>query len=290
MNNIVQISTSTIPLRFLNHRETNIPKDLKQRILYDRFHNTLIADGLQHGFFYFDENMLQARTKLPLPTLKGFVFEVFAVRYFNENLTTIGKKAFNWCTNRQRSSSDSYIQSYTAIGTGFVETKQKYSYSFYEPHGNADIRFIRKNKESDNGWEFALEMNSNNPASIQIKAITSNEITEIINPLLCNKYTHVLTFLRDSYGIHSYTRCMEQVGRLFKTGQITQKQRLFLEDRIYSPEHLGIYQYDVDDYSEYLNYWYKGRGNANDDLINAIGIEVAGYTANESGILIPNNI
>lgn len=279
-----------IPLELLDHRHQKISPQVKHDILNAKFSNVLIADGLEYGFFKINDfgEIDIVHTSQSLASIKGFVFEVATVRYINENITTIGKKIFDWCTNKLRSSADEYIQKYKAIGTGFISTQNTYP-SLYEPHSNADIRFIRECQSLDNGWEFALIGGNNIPAGIQIKAITSNEINQIIKPLLSGKYTHVLTFLCGNNGIHTYINCMNEIRRMSLSGEITLEQKYFLEARIRSPEHFGIRQYDVDDYSEYINFWYKGRAKTEtNDLIKAVGFEVAGYKYNESGILIPN--
>ena len=287
---VVLHEMTKIPLELLDHRHQKISPRVKHDILDAKFNKVLIADGLEHGFFKINDfgEIDIVCTRQSLPSIKGFIFEVATVRYINENITTIGKKIFDWCTNKLRSSTDEYIQKYKAIGTGFISTQNTYP-SLYEPHSNTDIRFIKECQSLDNGWEFALISGNNIPAGIQIKAITSNEINQIIKPLLSGKYTHVLTFLCGNNGIHTYINCMDEIRRMSLSGEITLEQKDFLEARICSPEHFGIRQYDVDDYSEYINFWYERRAKTEtNDLIEAVGFEVAGYKYNESGILIPN--
>lgn len=287
---IVLSETTKIPLELLDHRHQKISLQAKHDILEAKFKKVLIADGLESGFFEMNGHgeIDIVRTNQSLASIKGFVFEAVAVRYINENITTIGRKIFDWCTNRLRSSTDENIQKYKAIGTGFVSTQSQYPL-FYAPHSNADIRFIKECQSSDGGWEFALINGNNIPVGIQVKAITSNEINQIIKPLLSGKYTHVLTFLCGNNGIHTYTNCMNEIRRMSRSGEITLEEKYFLEARICSPEHFGIRQYDVDDYSEYINFWYERRARAEtNDLIEAVSFEVAGYKYNESGILVPN--
>ena len=282
--------TTKIPLELLDHRHQKISQQTKNDILKAKFSQVLIADGLEYGFFKINRfgEIDNVCTNQPLASIKGFIFEVATVRYINDNITTIGKRLFDWAINKLRSSTDEYIQQYKAIGTGFTSTQNQYP-SLYEPHSNADIRFIRVCQTLENGWEFALINDHNIPASIQIKAITSNELNQIIRPLLSGKYTHVLTFLYGNNGRHTYINCMNEIRKMSLKGEITSEEKDFLEARICSPEHFGIRQYEIDDYSEYIDYWYRGRARMeSNNLIKAVSFEIAGYKYNEGGILIPD--
>ncbi|WP_346846354.1 hypothetical protein [uncultured Clostridium sp.] len=49
------------------------------------------------------------------------------------------------------------------------------------------------------------------PASVQIKAVTLNELTNIIEPLICDQYDNVITYLRHPSGEHSYEVCIREI-------------------------------------------------------------------------------
>ncbi|PHI40694.1 hypothetical protein CBG46_08425 [Actinobacillus succinogenes] len=285
---LVRGNIETIPfsqlIEFLDPKHKVISIELRNQILEARYKNSLISDGLETGILtLFPNGSCYVKSKQSLPSIKGLIFESYLTNLFNEN-SQIRKNAFDWCTNRKRKSNLDYFEQYKAIGTGFISTKNIYS-RFYEPQSNADIKFIRKN--DNNEWEPATELETTNSAGIQIKAITGNERLEIIEPLLSGKYTHVLTCLKHLSQIHSYDICMDIIRDMHINNEISIDNRNYLEKRIYAPEHLGIYQYDIDNYSEYIDYWYKGQASGDINTTSAVNKEIVGYKYNDAGLLIP---
>lgn len=283
--NKVQNLSSLEMICFLDPRHKKISPELKIKILEARYVNDLIADGLDVGVLQIDRwGKIKVSTQQNLSTIKGFVFESYFVRKMNDD-NKLGKNAFNWSSNRQRSISDNIFKEYTAIGTGFLSTKTKYTY-FYEPQGNIDIKFIRKN--SSNIWESALRVDADIPVGIQIKAITANEKNEIIIPLLQGKYTHIITCLKHSNKAHSFDICMDIIKNMYLNKEINIEQRYFLERSIRCPNYLGFDQYEIDDYSEYIDRWYYDSGSSSEDIDSAINKEIIGYKYNQNGLLVPN--
>ena len=274
------------PLGILDPRHPSINEELQRRILYARYHQKLIADGIETGHFFYDnQKILRFKTKLPIYSFAGFIFEAFAVNIFNNNMRTIGKSAFSWCTNREQCRDD-YIDKFKVIGTGFITTKSQYP-NFHSPQNSLDLIFIRKNIKQD-VYEPATIMGTTNTAGIQIKAITGSEETEIIEPLRLGKYSHVLTFLRHSDGVHSYHRCMEAITSMYRRGLLQLSEKYDIERKISFPEMFGIDQRDVDEYHKYIQYWYHGHANIDQFIADGIGLEVKGYKYSK-GILIPDS-
>lgn len=273
-----------VPIGLLDPNHPAISLEASKAILRDRYHKKLIADGLETGNFQLDNNgNVVFQTKLLQHSFAGFIFEALAVRLFNDNLRTIGLRAFSWCTNKEKIKND-YIDQFKAIGKGFISTKNRFP-SFYEYQSRFDIIFIRY-KFQKNVYEPATVLGTTNDAGIQIKAITGNERSEIIDPLLSGKYTHVLTFLRHSNGIHSHTICMQIIESMHRNKEITLSQLHKLQDSICSPEMLGEDQRNVDDYYNYISYWYQGRANLDPIIYEGIGLEIKGFKY-EHGILVP---
>ncbi|ALF87504.1 MULTISPECIES: hypothetical protein [Ralstonia solanacearum species complex] len=274
------------PLSLLDPRHPAISEELQKQILYDRYHNKLIADGLETGHFFYDyNNDLRFQTKQPLYTFAGFIFEAFAVNVFNNNMRTIGKKAFSWCTNREQCKDD-YIDQFKVIGTGFITTKSLFP-NFYGPQSTFDLIFIKKNIRQD-VHEPATVLGTTNQAGIQIKAITGSEETEIIEPLRTGRYSHVLTFLRHSDGVHSYTHCMEVLNSMHRRGVLGLPEKYALERRISHPEMFGIDQREVDDYYQYILHWYTGHANPDQFITEGAGLEIKGYKYS-NGLLVPTD-
>jgi hypothetical protein len=274
----------SVPLGLLDPNHPAMSLEASRAILRDRYHNKLIADGLETGNFKLDSNgNIIFETKLPQYSFAGFIFEALAVRLFNDNLRTIGRRAFSWCTKKEKVKND-YIDQFKAIGTGFISTKTSHP-SFYGYQSRFDVIFIRFNFQK-NIYEPATVLGTTNDAGVQIKAITGSERTEIIDPLIAGKYSHVLTFLRHPDGIHSHTVCMQIVESMYRSREISLSQLHELQDSIRSPEMLGEDQRNVDDYYNYISYWYQGRANPDPIIYEGVGLEVKGFKY-ESGILVP---
>lgn len=274
------------PLGLLDPHHPAVDPELQKRILHDRYHNVLIADGLETGHFFYDhQKILRFQTKLPIHSFAGFIFEAFAVNKFNDNMRTIGKKAFSWCTNRTQCKDD-YIDQFKVIGTGFVTTKSMYP-QFYSPQNNFDLQFIRRNPKQHID-EHATVLGTTNAAGIQVKAITGAELEEIITPLRTGKYSHVLTFLRHYDGVHSYNRCIDLLNSMYRSGQLELSEKYEIERRIAHPEMFGIDQREVDDYYQYIKCWFSGHANPDQFISEGVGLEVKGYKY-QNGLLVSSN-
>ncbi len=275
----------SVPIALLDPNHPAIDKRIQEQILHERYHNKLIADGLETGHFFYDQyNILRFQTKLPIYSFAGFIFEAYAVNTFNANMRTIGRKAFTWCTNRAQCKDD-YIDQFKVIGTGFMSTNSNYP-NFYAPQNNFDLIFIRRNIKKDID-EPATVLGTTNSAGIQIKAITGAEESEIIEPIRTGKYSHVLTFLRHADGVHSYNRCMEVLNSMYKKGTLELSEKYHIESRISYPEMLGIDQREIDDYYTYISYWYNNQAQIDQFILEGIGLEVKEYKYS-NGLLVPN--
>lgn len=278
-------SLTQAPISFLDPSHPNISPEVKFLILKARYHDQLIADGLETGHLKIGINgLVHFTTKQPIYSIAGFIFEAFIVRLINENMLTIGKKSFEWCTERRKTKLD-FIQQFKAIGTGFTTTKSVYP-NYYVAQHNLDVLFLRKNKIDI--VEPATILNTNNTAGIQIKAITGNEKQEIIEPILKGKYKRVLTFLRHPNNIHSYEICLNIINQMYLNGEIGLDEKNDLSTRICYPEMLGIDQRDVDDYYSYIVRWFHGEAPIIEDINLGIGLEIKGFKY-ANGLLLPEN-
>ncbi len=273
-----------VPIGFLDPNHPDISIEAKKQILRDRYHKQLIQDGLETGNFTMNQDgSVNFKTNLPPHSFSGFIFEALAVRIFNDNLSTIGRRAFEWCTKRERTKND-YLEQFKAIGTGFLTTQQIHP-NLYSYQHRFDIQFIRPNPR-DGEYESATVLGTSRDAGVQIKAITGNEKSEIIEPLLSGKYSHVLTFLRHHSGIHSAEVCHNIISQMYRNNEIDLSQKNKLEDSIKSPEMLGEDQRKVDEYYNYIHMWYNGKARHDAIIYEGVGLEVKGFKY-ANGILVP---
>lgn len=277
-------SLLTVPYSLLDATHPSLTKEQRKRVLKDKYHKKLISDGLETGLLELNHNgELIYRSKQSESVFKGFVFEALLVRLCNDNMETIGKAAYQWCTERQRVRSET-LNKIKAFGRGFITTRQCLPQLYNITH-KFDVQFYYMNEQRSEP-EVETIVNTKIEAGIQVKAITCNEQSEIIDKILNNNYAHVLTCLRRSDGIHSYNECMRLIRDMYSRGKIDRNQRVYLESRIFCPEQLSIRQSWVDDYSEYVSDWYHGYSKPDGPISDAQGSEIKGYK-NENSILVP---
>ncbi|HHK8132004.1 TPA: hypothetical protein ACQVHH_005323, partial [Serratia marcescens] len=263
-----------------------ISPEIRKKILRERYKNQLIADGLETGHLKEIRGNIYFVSKLSLESFAGFVFEAYLVSLFNRN-KNIGRAALTWCSCRQRQVMTNIYEKYKAIGTGFITTKALYPH-LYAPQSRSDIIFIRNNLISGQP-EPATENPTTNIAGIQVKAIRSNFKSEIIDPIVSGKYSHVITLLNDQYGTPSRTTCLRELDILANNGSIHPSMREFVSERIKGPEFLGISQRDVEDYYDYIRDFFSGSPISSDENINdAMDAEIKRYKY-KNGLLVPEN-
>lgn len=281
------ITLLNIPLSILDPNHSAISPEMRKNILRERYKNQLIADGLETGHLKEIRGNISFASKLSLESFAGFVFEAYLVSLFNRN-KNMGRAALTWCSCRQRQVMTNIYEKYKAIGTGFITTRTLYPH-LYAPQSRTDIIFIRNNPISGQP-EPATENPTSNIAGIQVKAIRSNFKSEIIDPILSGKYSHVITLLNDQYGTPSRTTCLRELNILSNNGSIHPSMREFVMERIKGPEFLGISQRDVEDYYDYIRDFFSGSAVAStEDINDAINTEIKRYKY-QNGLLVPEDI
>jgi len=275
----------TVPVQLLDPSHPQVSPEARIEILRARYHQQMIADGIETGHFAMDANgQLSCRTRLPLPSFLGFMFEAFLVNAFNTRMSSVGRAAFEWCSNRERTR-DEYIKQFKAVGTGFISTSNVHPH-LHAPQSNLDIVFVRKRPNTEIS-EPALVLGTTLTAGIQVKAIRGNERQEIVDPILAGSYSRVITVLDHEDGIHSRNVCVRIAQELYRQGTITLDQMHIVERSVLSPEMIGLDQREINDYYQYVSYWYQGRANTDQLVSLALGMEVKSFKYGPSGLLVP---
>jgi len=245
----------------------------RYEILKARYEEQLITDGLETGHFVLnDKGEIAVAISQPLPSVAGFIFEAFTVRAFNERKDSVGKKAFLWAAEKSRVKAE-FLEQCHAVGTGFPSTSFRFPQLYNPTLRQFDIIFYRMNPHH-NVPEPAVVKKTTNPAGIQVKVITGNEKSEIIDPLLQGKYRRVLTYLRHKDGRLSYEACMDLSTSLYESKQIDREQLDFLKKAVVSPEMLGIDQREVDAYYRYVQAWYRRQAAQDEIILHGLGIQI----------------
>lgn len=267
-------------------------KQLRARILEDRYRDVFIQDALETGHCFLDAaGQLVFRTNEPAASFVGLALEAYVVRCINDKMRLIGRRALQWCSLRSSQPHDSFVDKFFAIGTGLTKTRVKHPF-FYAPQSGVDVIFLRPAKKSVTPavtHQPLTLMGTDVAAGIQIKAVQGNEMEEIIRPMLDNKYLNVLTLLKRPDGKHTADYCMDIIRRLSVKGKITELQRRHLERGICRPEDIGFDQREIDWYREYTTACYEGRVPSDDSMLDALAIEVKNYKYSEAGVLFPGS-
>lgn len=258
----------------LDPRHFSFSNEEKFKIMHMKYWQDLVYDAIKTGHFVRGYNgevrVAIWDTKQDVSVIAGYIFEAYTVRHAN-NFKNFGFELFKWITMRKRLS-EKYFDRYQAVGVGFPITNSYYP-GYYNPSlRQFDVIFLTMNDKFGRP-EPATLLNSNIQAGVQIKAITSNELTQIIQPLINGQYTKVLTYLKRKSGKHSYQVCMDEVKRLYKEGQITEEVKNRLVDSIACPDMFGLDQRDVDDYYNYIRAWYAKQAEEDETILKALGIQ-----------------
>ena len=252
----------------------------RDEILKARYENKLIADGLETGHFVLNGQGELSVTigQQPLPSVAGYIFEAFTVRILNNRKDSVGKKAFRWATEKSQVKTG-FLEQFHALGIGFSSTRDEFPQFYNSSLRQFDVIFYRLNPRRSVP-EPATVNQTTNPAGIQVKAITGQEKSEIIDPLLQGKYRRVLTYLRHTDGRLSYEACVDLIKRL----DIDQEQRDILQKAVVSPETLGIDQREVDEYYRYVQAWYQQQAAQDEIILHGLGIQINEMKYNGSQI------
>jgi hypothetical protein len=266
---------SSVGAGILDSRHPSFTNEEKLKILRMKYWDDFVADAVETGHFILTQNgeiKVAIRTiNQDISVIAGYIFESLTVRLANEENRRFGYDIFKWSTSRKRLSSQFYSK-YQTVGVGFPMTNQTFP-GYYNPNFRQfDVMFLTMNEELGRP-EPATIVNTTIPAGVQIKAITSNELTNIIEPLISGQYNNVITYLRHPSGEHSYEVCIREIKKLHRDGKITGFQKEKLEDSIGYPEMFGLYQRDVDDYYHFIRAWYNENAKEDNDILMAIGMQ-----------------
>jgi hypothetical protein len=288
--------TTQIALSAIDPSHPSIPLFLKNELLRSRNRNQFIDDALATGHIKEVNGRLIFKTQRPFPSFLGYMIEAYVVRQFNTSPETTGHAAKLWAANLAAPSS--ITKEYKAVGTGFHTTKIDYP-GLHSNSDSMDIKFVKKRHADANDnllLDHLMVSQSTQPAGIQIKAITGNEKTEIIIPLMSGRYLNVLTCLEHPDGMHSYEACMEVLHGMRTSREVSELEYHRIKNAVHSPMQLGIYQVDINYYCKYAKELHGKMSEAGvevsrlyDEEKDIATIEVANYTR-RNGILVPDNL
>lgn len=282
----------TVPEDAVSALHHSLSNEKRQHLLQRRFRNVTYLDAYVTGNAVINPmtGVLFLRTNRNEASFKGLVFEAAVARWCRENPIAIGKQVFAWCTGRHYNTTpNATYYKYTVFVRGDKALTQRPETAIlYNTGAPFDVQFYTINPQH-NKPEVATVMGTQIEAGVQVKAITGDELKEIIKPILDGSYTHVLTMLKHENGKHSYEVCMEILRNKHRKGELTDDEFSYVVRHVSYPEALGMTQQVIDEYSTYLSYAHKGAvANFTDDVSDAISLEVSDrLVASPGGILVP---
>lgn len=266
----------------------------RHQILDTMYRNVTYLDAFVTGnlFVHPVTGILMFRTKRSEQAWKGFVFEAALARWCREQPDKIGKQVFGWCTGRNPNQiSDTFYQRFTVFVRGDKSLLDKRETAIlYNTGCPFDVQFYSLNPQHGLP-EVATIKDTKIEAGVQVKAITCNEMAQIIQPILNGEYTHVLTLLNHPSGQHSYSVCQTILNNLLNSGKITLEEYAYVSQRITHPGKLGIDQQMIEEYSAYLSACYHAGAAWTGDVWDALSMEVVkDVYMSQGGVLIPKNL
>ncbi|MDX8367150.1 hypothetical protein [Cytobacillus sp. IB215665] len=277
------LSTEILPTRFTLLNDCS--KSDRKEALKFLYYNKINDDAITSGVLRIQNDGLAVLAGQSMPAIAGFLYEAFVVRHANEN-KEIKKELYMWSNDGKRRLSDKQISKIEVLGLGFPEIKETHPDIYAPQHYNNDIGFIKYrnyvegailfNKNQLSNDIHLLYNNIGRSLGIQIKAITGNERKEIIEPIIKNQYSHVLTLLRNNKSKkQSVDECRSILNKMYNNNEIDIDTMVSTMNAIRSPEQVGIRQNEVDDYYETIQYWYED-GMTNGNIIsNPLGQQAA---------------
>jgi hypothetical protein len=268
-----------IIIPMLDYRYPGLSQKDKYEILQSKWLPELVENGMSTGHFTFNNGRLQVIIQQPAPVIAGFIYEAYVVKKA-KNDKVFFSNLFKWSTGRSKVKED-FLQQYIPIGLGHKTTREKYS-DFFEPtYRKFDIIFIRYNPTIEK-YEEATVIQTTRRAGVQIKAIKGNEKVEIIVPILEGTYEKVITMLKHRDNIHSYEYCLDIANKMHNHNEISYEQKKLLESSIVCPRQMGIDQYEIDAYYDFIYAWYNKEVEADKTILKGVSLSLQTALLNQS--------
>jgi hypothetical protein len=255
---------------FVKYIDPSIPEiseEEREEILRKRYQEKLVQDGLRSGHFVLDEGTGEMKVAIQqsFPVVAGYILEAFITRICNQEREK-GKKIFKFATERERLQ-DNIFDRFHAIGTGSTRTENEYPQYYSPSNPQNDILFVT---EEDEEVMPASVVGSSRLAGVQVKAIRGNEYQQIVSPVSDGKYDKVITLLKHRDGRHSYDECIKKINEYIKDPN----KRDEMKEKIKHPRQLGIDQRRVEEYYQYIRYWYNGQAEADKAALQGVGLSI----------------
>ncbi|MGG3805803.1 hypothetical protein [Metabacillus fastidiosus] len=269
-----------------------LPKEDRKKFLKQLYGKDLIGDIFESGACQLVNGEFKINLSRSMSSIAGLLFEAFIVRKTTEN-KEFRKELYMWIKEGKRKLSDKEIDKIKILGLGFPKTAKLMPPLYAPQHTNHDIGVVKllepiekyiissvifhdDSLSSKNNQIRVVNKPNGLPIGAQIKAITTNEKSEIITPIMKGQYSHVLTLLRNSKTKkHTVEQCRSILDKMVENKEIDLETRFRIEKSIRSPESLGLRQEEIDEYYETVQYWYED-GMKNDGIIpDPLGQQVA---------------
>jgi hypothetical protein len=249
-----------VPASMVNAASTLLLPEQSYELMVLDHRENFLHDALTSNFAVRNQNgeiELQLINKTE-ESFVGSLFEAWVCRELMDN-PAAGLTAFRWATKRPGARQTSYRRFVPFVTASATLKNDAYTAQFYNTGDSSDIRFyaIQPEQEIFNYKPGLAPIDGTTiAAGIQVKAVRTNLMEQIIAPLIENRYQTVLTLLKTEQGWPSAWACYNILRTLIANNEISAEEGMYLMGRIKGPEEIGLSQLRVDDYAHFARQVY----------------------------------
>jgi hypothetical protein len=249
-----------VPASMVNATSTLLLPEQSYELMVINHRENFLNDALTCNFAVQNQNG-EVELQLINKTEESFVgslFEAWVCRELLEN-PAAGLAAFRWATGRPGVRATTYKRFVPFVTANAALKEDVYTAQFYNTGDTSDIRFHAVKPQTEESAQrpgLAMIDGTTLAAGIQVKAIRTNLIEQIVKPLIENRYQTVLTLLTTYEGWPSALACRTILQNMVRFGEVAPELGLYLMGRIKGPDEIGLQKFRVDAYAHFARQVY----------------------------------
>lgn len=250
-----------VPASMVNAASVLLLPEQSYELMVINHRENFLDDALRSNFAVRNQNgdiELQLINKKE-ESFVGSLFEAWVCRELIKN-PEAGLSAFCWATGRPGAYKTSYLRFVPFVTASAKLKDDVYTSQFYNTADTSDIRFhaVKPLTDSSNYKPGLAPVEGTTiAAGIQVKAIRTNLMDQIIKPLIENQYQTVLTLLATAEGWPGALACRNILQNLVRNREISSELGVYLMGRIKGADEIGLSQFQVDSYAKFARQVYS---------------------------------
>ncbi len=232
-------------------------------MLGKRYRQQFLDDALNSGFARKlpDGSIELEMIKKKDDSFIGTLFESWLCRKMIE-FPKVGLSIFRWATNTNWDRRTEYDKFRPFVTGSPILNQNRNLTPFYNTSHAADIMFYAARPEPPGSSfkpGFALIKGTTMPAGIQVKAVRTNLKSQIVDPVLNNKYQHVLSLLLDEDNFDTSSACHRIIEKLRFKKEINNEEARRATWSIKGPQDFSLQSDEVSRYEKYARSVYAAQ-------------------------------